>query len=123
MRGPAERSLKYLRKEGWTLVQVVEQWIPQAKKRRDLFGFADILCVHETWGHLYVQSTSGTNTRARVKKVLENEASMIVLETGAKIQVHGWRKLKRGGRPTWVPRIVEITLEDGELKDVEKKDT
>jgi len=110
--GPAARSLSYLRKEGWTLVQVVEQWIPQAKRRRDLFGFADILAVNEDWGHLYVQATSGSNFSARVHKVIDAEATRVILETGARIQVHAWRKLKRSGRRVWVPKIAEITMDE-----------
>lgn len=110
--GPASRSLKYLRKEGWHLVQVVEQWIPQARRRRDLFGFADILAVHEDWGHLYVQTTSGSNFLARINKCLEAEAVKIILQGENRVVVHGWRKLKRNGRKIWIPRIAEIKIDE-----------
>lgn len=120
--GPASRSLKHLRQEGWPLVQVVERWIPQAKRRRDLFGFADILAVHETWGHLYVQTTSGSNFLARIDKCLESDAVKIILEGGNRVVVHGWRKLKRNGRKIWIPRIAEIKMDKfGVLYYEEKK--
>jgi hypothetical protein len=40
---PTARSLKKLRKEGWT-ASVVEKWIPQVKRRRDCFGFDVLAC-------------------------------------------------------------------------------
>jgi hypothetical protein len=118
--GPAARSLKHLRDEGWPLVQVVEQWIPQARKRRDLYGFCDILAVHPRWGHLYVQATSGSNVSARLKKIRECEAVGIVLEEGSKVTIHGWRKVKRNGRKVWRPRILDVGL--GEYYSVDNND-
>lgn len=120
--GPASRTLKYLRHEGWSLIQVVEQWVPQARKRRDLFGFADVLAVHEDWGHLYVQTTSGSNFSARIKKCLESEAVRVILQGGDRVVVHGWRKLKRNGRQVWVPKIAEIKMDEFGVLYHEKKE-
>ena len=66
---PTQRSLQYLRDQGWPLVQVVEKWVAQARRHIDLYGFADILAMHPVWGHLYVQTTSYSNVSARLKKI------------------------------------------------------
>jgi hypothetical protein len=105
---PTQRSLQYLRDQGWTLVQVVEKWVAQARRHIDLYGFADILAMHPVWGHLYVQTTSYSNVSARLKKIQMSEPAGVVLDNKeSRIQIHGWHKVK--GR--WVPRIVDVTLE------------
>jgi len=43
------RTLEYLRSQGWE-ADKVEQWNPYAGKfgvRKDMFGFADIICMGE----------------------------------------------------------------------------
>ena len=67
---PSQRTLNYLRRQGWPNAQTVEVWVPQARRRRDLFHFADILAVHPAWGHLYVQATTGSHVNARLEKML-----------------------------------------------------
>jgi len=51
-----------------------------------------------------VQTTSYNNVSARIKKILEHENYQIVLESGIKIEVHGWHKVKN----RWQVRIVEL---------------
>lgn len=94
MKGPTQRSLKHLRDAGY-LVEVVERWIPQARKRKDLFGFIDIMALNgeET---LAVQTTSASNVSARVKKITEHENLSAVRDAGWRILVHGWRKNSKG---------------------------
>lgn len=101
---PTQRSLKHLRDEGWT-AQVVEKWVPQARRRVDLFGFIDVLAVRgsET---LAVQTTSGSNVSARVAKIADHENVGAVREAGWGIHVHGWRKNSKG---RWVLRVVDIS--------------
>ena len=41
---PTQRSLKYLREQGYT-VAIVERWNAFAKIRQDLFGFIDLLAI------------------------------------------------------------------------------
>lgn len=38
---PTARTLRYLRAQGYA-ADVTERWIPQARKRRDLWGFCDV---------------------------------------------------------------------------------
>ena len=70
-KSPTQRTLEHLRKEGWPLVQVVERWNQFAKRRIDLFGFVDVVAFHPERGWLLVQATSGSNSCARIKKIVE----------------------------------------------------
>ena len=91
---PTERSIALLKKEGYH-VAVVEKWNPHIRIRQDLFGFIDLLAIKpgET---LAVQTTSGSNMGARIRKITDHENVGKVREAGWKIEVHGWRKLKSG---------------------------
>lgn len=100
---PTQRSLKNLR-ERYPLVQVVEKWIPQARKRIDLFGIIDIVCVSET-EIAGIQTTSASNVAARVAKITESPALPILRKAGIRVLVHGWRKSK--GR--WALREVDLS--------------
>lgn len=91
---PTQRSLKYLRDQGYR-VEVVEKWLPWAKVRKDLFGFIDLLAIRES-ETLAIQTTSRGNITARIKKIEESEALNDVKNAGWKIAVHGWGKLKTG---------------------------
>jgi hypothetical protein len=91
---PTQRSLKHLREQGY-LCAIVEHWDHFARKRRDLFGMFDLLCVREG-ETLAVQTTSGSNVSARVKKLTESELIGTVRKAGWGIHVHGWRKGANG---------------------------
>ena len=122
---PTQRSLDLLRRSGW-IPWVVERWIPQARKRLDLWNFGDILAMptgprstlSASWlaePLLIVQTTSGSNVSARRDKILDNPGARQWLELGHQISIHGWRKLKvkRGGKAVrWTPRIEAVTLAD-----------
>nr|PZN20235.1 MAG: hypothetical protein DIU78_19625 [Pseudomonadota bacterium] len=101
---PTQRSLAVLR-ERYPLVQVVERYIPQARKRIDLYGIADILCVSES-EIVAVQTTSASNVAARVSKLTESPALPILRKAGVKILVHGWRKNAKG---RWTLREVDLS--------------
>lgn len=92
---PTQLTLRYLRAEGWPLVEVVEHWNPHARIRQDLFGFVDVLAVGPQ-GVLAVQCTSAGNTSSRIRKIAEHDNVAAVREAGIAIHVHGWRK--RAGR-------------------------
>jgi len=91
---PTQRSLKYMRDKGY-LCDVVEKWIPGANIRKDLYGFADVLCVKNTTFRdgeppiVVVQSTSHSNISARVKKIMESQNLPIVAGAGIMVVVHG----------------------------------
>jgi hypothetical protein len=90
---PTQRSLAYLRAEGWQ-VAVVERWNPHARIRQDLFGVFDLLAVRDgvTMG---VQVTS-TGVASRVKKIADSEMVPALRRAGWALMVHGWRKSAKG---------------------------
>ena len=99
---PTQRSLKYLRDQGYQC-WIVEHWNSFARIRQDLFGCIDILCIGH--GHtLAVQTTSRSNVAARQKKIVENKYYPEMVRSGWKIQIQGWGKLKAG----WQVKIVEL---------------
>ena len=100
---PTQRSLKYLREEGYT-VAIVERWNPWVNIRQDLFGFIDLLAIRKD-ETLAVQVTA-SGVSSRLKKISESELLPKVREAGWKIQVHGWRK---NSKNKYVMRIVDIS--------------
>jgi len=115
---PTQRTLKQVRESGST-ADVVERWIPMPTHpgggyRRDLFNFIDIIELTGE-GIIGIQSTSGSNFSKRVEKIKTEcrEAAVEWIKNGGRIQVWGWRELKKKvDRKTWQPRIVELGLED-----------
>jgi len=101
---PTQRSLAHLRADGWQ-VAIVEHWNPFARIRQDLFGVLDLLAVRDgvTLG---VQTTSGSNVSARVKKIAESDAVPALRRAGWAIHVHGWRK---GANGRWALREVDCS--------------
>jgi hypothetical protein len=89
-----------LKKNGWTC-QVVERWNPFARKRLDLFGFIDIVAIHPKLGVILgVQTTTAGNMNARLKKIEKEPRALDWVSAGAKVAVHGWKKLgKRSPTP------------------------
>ena len=75
--------------------------------RQDLFGFVDILAIKDG-EMLAIQTTSGANSSARVKKIKESDNYPILKSTGCKIVVHGWRKIKKGKRLLWDCKEVKL---------------
>jgi hypothetical protein len=101
---PTSRSLEYMREQGY-VSEVVERWIPGANIRRDLWGFADLICLRGK-EIVAVQTTSGSNLAARVKKIAEHENVGIVREAGIRILAHGWSKRASG---KWELREVDCS--------------
>lgn len=116
MRGPTQRSLNLLRKQGYTCY-IVEHFNAFAKVRRDLFGFIDIAALHpDKKGVLGVQTTSGSNLAARITKAEALDAYKLWLAAGNAVEFHGWRKILKNGRgtklATWQPLIRRIDIAD-----------
>ena len=63
MASPTQRTLKELRRLGH-VAGVVERWIPQTRRRLDLFGFIDIVALGP-WGTIGIQCTTSANQAAR----------------------------------------------------------
>lgn len=103
-KSPTSRSLEALRERGlapW----VVEYWNSFSRKRVDLFGTWDIVAVGN--GEIvFVQTTSGSNVSARVKKIANSEYTPMLREAGVRLEVHGWRKSSRN---RWVLRVVDVS--------------
>ena len=85
---PTQRSLKHLREQGY-LVWITEHWCPFSRKRKDLWGIVDILCLRGE-EVLAVQTTSGSNVSARVKKIAESMHIAEIRKANIRVVVHGW---------------------------------
>ncbi len=91
---PTQRSMAHLRKQGY-LVAVTERWNPHARIRQDLFGIVDLIGLRDG-ETIAVQTTSGSNVSARVRKIAESDATPVLREAGWRIVVHGWRQDSKG---------------------------
>lgn len=99
---PKGRSVKLMESQGFS-VWDVERRIPHTAITVDLFGFADLFCIHRETGDLAcVQSTSVSNVAARVRKITEHANLPLVRKAGISIFVHGWRKDKTA-------RVIDIS--------------
>lgn len=104
MSSPTQRTLEHLRKAGYPLVQVVEKWIPQARRRVDLYGIVDVLAVGADI--VAVQCTSASNVASRIAKITDSPALPILRKAGIRVVVHGWRK---NAARRWVLREVDVS--------------
>jgi hypothetical protein len=97
---PTARSLDLMRRRGY-IADVAEKWIEATKRRRDLFGFCDVVAlrIDEV---VFVQSTTDSNVAARLTKIREHKNFERVRRSGVTIVVHGWKR-KQG---TWLCREV-----------------
>lgn len=106
---PTVRTLKWLRDNGYSC-QVVERWNAFAHRRIDLWGCVDVVGIKRGEnGVLGIQTTSGSNMSARVKKSLAIPELKIWLETGNRFIVQTWRK---NSKNRWISREKEILLPD-----------
>lgn len=113
MTSPTQRTLKELRKRGYTC-HVVEHWNAFSRRRIDAFGFIDILAIRDGDAICGMQCTSGSNVSARRTKIVQecSVAARAWLSSG-RIEVWGWRKVgPRGKRKLWEPRVEKIELSD-----------
>jgi hypothetical protein len=101
---PTQRSLEYLREQGY-LVAIVEHWNPFARIRQDLWGWCDLLAIKEN-EVLAVQVTASA-VSTRIKKIQDSETVSAVRKAGIKIHVHGWRKSAKTNK--YVLRIEDIS--------------
>ena len=110
---PTQRSLKHLRDLGYT-VAIAEKYNFFTHRRNDLFGWMDICAIHpDKPGVLGVQTTSGSNLSARIKKAIALDSFKVWLQCGGLSEFHGWAKRgARGKRKLWTCRIEKITLKD-----------
>jgi hypothetical protein len=100
---PTQRSLKYLREQGYT-VAITERWNPFARIRQDLFGFVDLLAIRK--GETLAVQTTSTGVSERIKKIQDSEYLPKIRDAGWMIHVHGWRKNAKG---RYVLRVEDIS--------------
>lgn len=102
---PTQRSKKLLEERGY-LVAVVEHWNPHARIRQDLFGFIDLIALGGD-RTLAVQTTTGSNAAARVKKIREHPNLVGVTVIGGwSVVVHAWTRPAKSR--SWVCREIEV---------------
>lgn len=99
------RSTRLLEAEGW-IVDTVERWIPHTLHKRDLFGFIDLLAVHQGTGEtMGIQTTSASNVSSRIHKMTASPHLPVLRKAGWRLECHGWAKKK--GR--WVCRREDVS--------------
>lgn len=103
-KSPTQRSLEYLREQGY-YPEVVEKYNSFTKRKNDLWGFIDILAIKRD-EVLAVQTTSGDHVAERIKKIMDSDLLPKVREAGIRIVVHGWRKAANG---RYVLRVEDIS--------------
>lgn len=107
---PTQLSLKMMREQGY-YAEVVERYNSFTRKRNDLFGFVDVLCLKagEVVG---VQTTSYSNMSARINKIREHENFQMVCDSGIRIVVHGWHKVNNRWkvREVWVDPQKDVDI-------------
>jgi hypothetical protein len=96
-----------MRKRGYELVQVVEHWNAFARRRIDLYGIIDVVCVGGPSNEIVgVQATSGDHVSHRVDKINDSDAIQVLRRVGIRVLVHGWRKNANG---RYVLREVDLS--------------
>ena len=91
----------------------MEKWIPQTKRRMDLFGCIDLVALDGQPGVLGIQATSGSNHSSRVAKALDEPRLQEWLSAGNRFAVWSWAKRgPRGGRKLWTLREQELLEQD-----------
>lgn len=81
---------------------------PPPGHRVDLYGILDILAVGPT-GTLGVQCSTLKGFNAHRRKIEQAPETVLLLEAGWQIELHGWYKPKH----RWVCRAVRFLLVDG----------
>lgn len=89
------RSLALMRERGYHAE--ISEYRTRDGTTHDLFGFGDIFCIHleRPTDIVIVQTTTGSNKSARIKKITESELLPYVRKAGIAILVHGWRYMAR----------------------------
>jgi hypothetical protein len=113
---PTQRTLAELRKRNWT-AQVVEHWNGFARRRIDLFGVIDIVCLSEFDDHgngvlhiMGVQCCAGSSHAPRRTKILNEPRARDWILAGGRLELWSWAKrAARGKRKTWTLRVEAIT--------------
>jgi hypothetical protein len=102
------QAMSLLESLGWRVADV-ERWIPGTHRTKDLFGFADLLCVKAGVGTLAVQVTSESNVSSRVASVFQSADVKECLLAGWLVEVFGIRNKVTKTGSTVLARFIELT--------------
>ena len=122
-----ERTLAALKKEN-ALCDIVERYLMYAGPlrftvengkrigrrtgmRKDLFGVIDIIALYPDRKRICGIQSCGTAFSEHKKKIMENVYTQHWLRY-ADLELWGWRKLVKGNRKVWTPRIHTFHLSD-----------
>ena len=95
---PYQRTKALLEKQGFR-VWKTEMWNSFARKRQDLFGFADLVALHPALsGVLGVNTTTSPNLSAHKKKYELNKDLILWLQCGNRFSIHAWGKKGERGK-------------------------
>ena len=103
-KSPTQRSLEYLREQGYH-PEIVERFNSFTKQRKDLWTWCDILAIKKD-EVLAVQVTSSSHVAERIRKIQDSETVAKVRDAGIRIEVHGHGKNSKG---KYVMRIVDLS--------------
>lgn len=92
-RSPEALTMSMLVAHGW-VPEKCSWWEPYSRRRKDLFGFADLIGMSPA-GLLLVQACAASDMSTRLKKIQANPKAQMWLEVGNQIWVVGWRRTLR----------------------------
>lgn len=114
-----QRTLEGLKILGYK-TGIVEKWNAFAWHakgrgiRQDLFNIIDIIAMSPGSDKIVGIQSTGQDFKGHDRKITEEfrDNSLMWIQSGGGLQLWGWRKLKRGNRKIWVPRIKIYKVED-----------
>ena len=109
---PTARTMDAVRKSGG-LIDVAECYNAFSGRRRDLFGFIDLVAIYP--GRIIgIQACTTGDQSKRIKKICEDKRDTAAawLAAGGEIHVWGWKQYKKavGGR-RWRETVSVIGLD------------
>lgn len=117
-----KRSMIRWREKGYKVAKV-ENREPFSGKTRDMFGFADLLCLKATGPLVAVQTTTKAEISRHLLKYRRDadvrETILWWLATGSHFVVEGWHQ-PRGKGGKWICDIRDIVPADLELTEKDK---
>lgn len=103
-----QRCSAWYRERGYAVVKTEHKF---RGRSHDYLGVIDFHALNI--GDLIGVQACGADWKPHVDKMLGSHRDNVVLwlNTGNRLQLMGWRKLKRSGRAMWTPRLSEFVLD------------
>lgn len=96
-------SFAYAKRQGWE-PDITEHWLIPGRKKKDLYGFIDMLVLTPT-NILGVQITTKQNVNARIKKIQASPIYPKWRQSGGLLEVWGWY---RDNNNIWQLQITKL---------------